>query len=178
MQRYRFWYLSRIFLIFLVTSKHCNSHEERWVQYQHSSQNKQETYTWGGYTHASLAISSSITQTEPAAHRVGMPAKGKLMSHTRDEYSLDPKRQPSTVTMICAEGVRTSIVYAPPRAVPRPLLQSTSGLAATLPRVKIPFLVCTERQTFRTCPFLVLCISLTEVEELRQPHTGMTQSGH
>lgn len=54
----------------------------------------------------------------------------------------------------------------------------TSGLAAALTRVKIPFLVCIERQTFRTRHFLVLGISLTEVEELRQPHTGMTQSGH
>lgn len=64
-----------------------------------------------GATNASLATSSSITQTEPA--------EGKPMSHARDEYSLDPKRQPFTVTMRCAEGVRTSTVYALPRAVPR-----------------------------------------------------------
>ena len=71
-----------------------------------------------GATNASLAISSSITQTEPAAHRVGMPAEGKPMSHARDEYSLDPNRQPFTVTMRCAEGVRTSTIYALPCAVP------------------------------------------------------------
>lgn len=83
-----------------------------------------EVWVHTGATNTSLAISSSITQTEPAAHRVGMPAEGKPMSHARDEYSLDPKRQLFTVTMRCAEGLRTSTIYALPRAVPGPLLQS------------------------------------------------------
>lgn len=46
------------------------------------------------------------------------------MSHARDEYSLDPKRQPFIVSMRCTEGVKTSIIYALPHAVPGPLLQS------------------------------------------------------
>lgn len=134
MQRYGFWYPSRLFLIFFQTL------QQPWGKmgpiptfFTKQARNPHVRWVHTGATNASLAISSSITQTEPAAHRVGMPAEGKPMSHARDEYSPDPKRQPFTVTMRCAEGVRTSTIYALPCAVPgagRALLQSCQRVSS------------------------------------------------
>lgn len=138
MQRYGFWYPSRIYLIFFQTL------QQPWGKmgpiptfFTKQARNPHMRWVHTGATNASLATSSSITQTEPAAHRVGIACRGQTnVPCQRWVQSWPEKATVYSDNEVCGGREDLYRLCSSSRCAPGHCYNPTSGLAAALTRVE------------------------------------------